>query len=110
MKSFLIDELRPWDYEKIKARLEEHFKDPHVDGIYWLPLDTELLTECQRGHQSCQPHCFALELEPDRLSCELLVRTRERVRCDCISYATEAQRNWLLRSVEGILDDLGIIT
>jgi hypothetical protein len=110
MKTYIIDELRPWEYGKIKAHLEEKFKDPHVDGIYWIPLDSELLNESQKDHEGCQPHCFALELAPDRLSCELLVRTRERIRCDCISYATEAQRNWLIRLVDGMLDDLGIIT
>ena len=110
MKTYLIDELRPWEYEKIKAHLDNDFKDSHLDGIYWVPLEPELLSECQAGHESCSPHCFALELAPDRLSCELLVRTRQRVRCECIAYATEPQRNWLIRHIDAMLEELGIIT
>ena len=109
MKQYVIDELRPWEYEKIKACLEERCQVSRVDGIYWIPLDAAVLTEVQTAHTSCQPLCFALELEPDRMACELLMRTRERIRCDCISYATETQRNWLIRLVDGILDELGII-
>ena len=53
---------------------------------------------------------MALELGPDRLAAELLVRTRSRVRCDCIHYADERQRNWLVRTVDAIFEKLEIIT
>jgi hypothetical protein len=110
MKQYVVDELRPWEYEKIKAYLDDEFKALRVGGIYWIPLAPNLLTEVQSSHTSCHPLCFALDLEPNRLACELLVRTLKRVRCDCIHYATENQRNWLIRLVEGIFDKLGIIT
>jgi len=110
MKQYVIDELRPWEYEKIKAYLDERFLQSEVDGIYWVPLDPDCLDAVQRAHRDCRPHCFALELEPTRLSCELLVRTKERIRCDCIGYASERQRNWLIRLADGIFDELGIIT
>lgn len=110
MKTYLIDELRPWEYEKIKAHLDKNFKDSNLDGIYWMPLEPMLLSKCQTEHESCRPHCFALELAPDRISCELLVRTRRRVRCECIAYATEPQRNWLIRHIDAMLEELGIIT
>jgi hypothetical protein len=53
---------------------------------------------------------MALGLRPDRLAGELLVRTRNRVRCDCIHYADERQRNWLIQTVDAIFEKLGIIT
>ncbi len=109
MKQYVIDELRPWDHEKIKAYLEQRFEPAEVDGLYWVPLAEELLDTAQSAHKDCQPYCFALELEPNRITFELLVRSRERVRCDCIGYASERQRDWLIRLADGILDSLGII-
>jgi hypothetical protein len=53
---------------------------------------------------------MALELSPDRLAAEMLVRTRCRVRCDCIHYADEGQCNWLVRTVDAIFEKLEIIT
>ena len=39
---------------------------------------------------------------------ELLVRTQNRIRCECIAYATDEQRNWLIRLVDDMLAQLGI--
>ena len=110
MKQYVIDELRPDDYKKLKAHLDENFNPSDIDGIYWIPLDQENLTDIQAEHTECQPFYYAIELNPDILACELLVRTKNRVRCDCISYATEKQLSWLIRFLDGILDKLEIIT
>jgi len=110
MKQYVIDELRPDDYKKLKAYLDESFNSSDIDRIYWIPLDQENFTDIQAEHTECQPFYFAIELNPDILACELLVRTKSRVRCDCISYATEKQLNWLIRFVDGVLDKLKIIT
>jgi len=110
MKQYVIDELRPDDYKNLKAHLDEKFNPSDIDGIYWIPLDKENLTDIQAEHTECQPFYFAIELNPGILACELLVRTKSRVRCDCISYATEKQLSWLIRFLDGILDKLGIIT
>jgi hypothetical protein len=40
--------------------------------------------------------------------CEFLVRSPKRIRCDCIAYATEAQRNWLIDVVDAMLEAVGI--
>jgi hypothetical protein len=44
------------------------------------------------------------------LACELLVRTQNRVRCDCIGYATEEQFSWLIALIDDIFNRLQIIT
>ena len=75
MKQYVIDELRPADYQKIKAYLDETFPTSSVEGIYRVPLDAERLTDTQRAHTACQPFYLALDLEPSLLSCELLVRS-----------------------------------
>lgn len=110
MKQYLIDELRPQDYETIKTYLDDCYGLPVIGGIYWVPLDEAILSPVQRAHADCQPFCFALELEEHQLACELLVRTRNKVRCDCISYATVDQRNWFIDLIDGMLEQLKIIT
>jgi hypothetical protein len=110
MKQYTIDELRPDDYEKLKAYLDDNYSVPGMEHLYWLPLEEALGEEAQRSHDQCRPHYFALELLPDRLTCELLVRTNKRVRCDCIQYASPRQRDWLIDVVDTVFDQLQIIT
>ncbi|MGA6924622.1 MAG: hypothetical protein WBY88_03010 [Desulfosarcina sp.] len=109
MKQYVIDEIRPPDFEKIKTYLDETLGDSGVDGLYWLPVDSELLSEVQQAHAACAPFFMALELGPDRLIGELLVRTRQRVRCDCIGYADLRQRKWFMDVVDAIFERLEII-
>ncbi len=108
MKQYVIDELRPSDYKMIKAYLEENASPSVVDGIYWIKIDQNLLTEIQAEHTNCQPFYFTVNLEPTFIACELLVRTKNRMRCSCISYAAEKQRNWLIGFADSIFDKLQI--
>ena len=110
MKQYLIDDIRPQDYGKIKAYLDEAFGGSGVDGLYWLPVDETVLSEVQKDHSACGPFFMALELAEDRLAGELLVRSRSRMRCDCIHYADERQRNWLIETMDAIFEKLQIIT
>jgi hypothetical protein len=110
MKQYLIDELRPEDHEIIKAFLDEHYAVPDFENLYWIELPEERLTEIQSAHRDCQPFYFALELLPDHLACELLVRSKQQVRCQCIHYANEVQRNWLIRKVDAMIEKLALIT
>ena len=109
MKQYVIDELRPADYQLLKSYLHEHYGPAALGGIYWIPLGKDLLTDIQKAHRDCQPHCFAVDLGENRLVLELLVRTRNIMRCDCIGYATPAQRNWLIAFVDGIFNQLDIM-
>jgi hypothetical protein len=108
MKQYLIDELRPEDHERLKGYLDDRYAVAGFEGLYWIPIAHDLLDDKQKAHKECHPHYFALELLPDRLACELLVRTSERIRCDCIQYATETQRNWLIQFIDAALEDLAI--
>jgi len=110
MKQYVIDELRPSDHEKIKAYMDDHFGPVSLKGIYWIPIEEKQLAGAQIEHVSCRPFFFSVELEPHRLACEFLVRTRNRIRCDCIQYATEQQRNWLIERMDAIFDTLEIIS
>ena len=110
MKQYVIDELRLTDYELLKTYLSEHYGPAAMGNIYWIPVEHGLLTEVQKTHRQCQPHYFAVNLAENRMALELLVRTQSSMRCDCIRYATEAQRNWLIALIDGIFNKLAIMT
>ena len=109
MKQYVIDELRPDDHRKLKEHLDANHAAAGFDGLYWMPLDDTMLEAVQKEHSDCQPFYFALELLPDRMVCELLVRTNQRSRCQCIQYASERQRNWLVQAVDALFEKLEII-
>ncbi len=108
MKQYIIDELRYNDYEKVKLYLDENLGASEIGGIYWLPIDKEILTGDQAVHTECLPLFFVIDLKPELISCELLVRTKNRIKCSCIDYATEKQRNWLIQYTDDMLKQLEI--
>ncbi|MFH2045376.1 MAG: hypothetical protein ABIK92_09530 [Pseudomonadota bacterium] len=108
MKQYVIDELRHNDYEKIKTYLGENLEPSDIYGIYWLPIDNNFLAKEQAAHINCQPFFFIISLEEKLISIELLVRTRNRVSCNCIDYATEKQRNWLIGYIDDMLNRLEV--
>ena len=110
MKQYVIDELRPADHQKVRKYLDEHFGPPEMGNIYWIPLDASLYDIDQARHSDCHPLFLAIHLEPSSIIGELLVRTKNRIRCDCIRYANESQMNWFVCFVESILSRLSIIT
>ncbi len=108
MKQYVIDQLRLSDHKKLKTYLDRHFNGSTIEGIYWVPLARRIFNSTQRRHTQCQPFYFTLELEEQRLACEFLVRTQQRVRCGCMGYADTAQRAWLMDLVDDILNELDI--
>ncbi len=110
MKQYVIDELRPEDHKKIKQYLDETYGAAEMSTIYWVPVAANMLTEIQRVHVACQPYYFAIDLEENRLALELLVRTKNRVRCNCIGYASKDQRAWIMEAVDAIFELLDIAT
>ena len=108
MKQYVIDGLRPEDYQKLKAYLDRYLKPSSISGVYWLELDQDILTPVQRRHKACQPHIFALMLEETYLSCEFLVRIENKIKCDCMAYATKEQCNRLMDQVDAMLEKLDI--
>jgi hypothetical protein len=108
MKQYVIDELRYNDYEKVKLYLDENLGTSEIGGIYWLRIEDGLLTEEQASHKECLPLFFVIDLKPERISCELLVRTKNKIKCACICYADEKQRDWFIRYTDVMLERLEI--
>lgn len=104
MRQYVIDELRYEDYTKLKDYLGTEFGASSFGGIYWVPLDQDLLTSEQKSHTECQPYYVAVDLSETALSCELLVRTRKKLRCDCMAYANENQRNWIVNFIDSVFE------
>ena len=75
MKQYVIDELRPEDYKALKKYLDEKFGPAEMDGIYWIAVAPDSLTDIHLQHKECRPHFLALDLDSGRLAFELLVRT-----------------------------------
>lgn len=110
MKQYVIDEFRPGDADNLKNYLEKNFGPAELKSVFWIPLPGELLSATQTAHQECQPFYFAVDINDTRIACELLVRTRNTIRCSCIGYATTRQREWFLSHIDAIFERLGITT
>ena len=108
MKQYVIDGLRLEDFDKLKTYCDERFGSPSLGSIYWVEVPETILNETQMAHRECAPHYFTIELEEPRLSCEFLVRIKKNIKCDCMAYADRKQREWVMDTVDAILDTLNI--
>jgi len=110
MKQYVVDEIRPSDFEAVRKYLDEHCQRQSIDDLYRIPLSEALYSEIQKDHEDCQPFYFAVELKTDALYTELLVRSEKIIRCDCIAYATDTQRQWLMETIDAVFEKLNVIT
>lgn len=109
MKQYVIDQLRESDYEKVMGFLDLKADKTSLEGIYWVNLPERLYSAVQREHVQCQPHYFAVSLNFSQVAFELLVRSRQIIRCNCIAYATPEQRDYILRFADEMLERLGLL-
>lgn len=106
MKQYVIDQLRPQDHKSITDYLDRHAERAVFEGLYWVDLPESLLTPTQKEHGDCKPFYFAVNLTEDRVDFELLIRSRRIIRCNCIGYADTAQRDYIMRFGDTMLDEL----
>ena len=110
MKQYVIDELRPGDHEKLKSYLESHCGPAELENLYWVALDASVYSETQTAHTDCQPFYAAVRLDEQAIAIEFLIRTKNRIRCDCIAYATDEQKAWLMGFLDAMFEQLEIRT
>lgn len=110
MRQYLIDELGKSQMEQIVQYLEEHAQPSPVDGLFWIDLPDDLLAEAQYTHENCKPFCFSIELGEDYIKLEFLIRSKQTLHCNCIQYASKAQREFILGFAEKMLSEKGIDT
>jgi len=110
MKQYQIDEIRLNDYPKIKDYLDNNYGPADLGNVYWIPLPEHLYDTVQAKHATCHPLYFVIELEESCLTCEFLIRTRNRMRCDCIKYANDKQMAYLILFTDRIFETTNVIT
>jgi hypothetical protein len=80
-----------------------------MEDLYWLPVPKNLLTPIQKQHEhECGPYVLALEILDEALRLELLVRARNKLRCDCVAYAEQKLVNHMILYLHALLDELQI--
>ena len=106
MRQFIIDELSREERDNLDNYLKRTLRAAAgLAGMYWLQVPDDLLAEAQQGHEECGPFFFGLDLAKDKLIVELLVRSETNLHCTCISYATKAQRDFLLDFVDKMVEE-----
>ncbi|HIW01430.1 MAG TPA: hypothetical protein H9894_09645 [Candidatus Desulfovibrio intestinipullorum] len=107
MREYVISDLKPAETQALEEALTARNLAAGIEHLYWLPVSE--LTAVQKEHAaSCGPHVVALEVEETALRMELLIRAKNRLRCDCIAYADAGQTRALLASLHELLAELGI--
>ncbi len=109
MQNFTVDKLNREEVLRLEEVLREKARPSPLGGLFWIEIPEEILAPVQKKHQkSCGPHYFAVEIGEDFISFEFLVRNLQRIRCDCISEATPAQKVFLLEKAKEIFALAGV--
>jgi len=109
MQNFTVDKLKAEEISRLESILRQKAKPSPLGGLFWIEIPEEVLAPIQKKHaESCGPHYFAVEIGEDFISFEFLVRNFQRVRCECISPATPAQKVFLLELAKKIFSLAGV--
>lgn len=103
MKQYVVDQLRGTDYEQIREYLDANAEKTFMEDMYWVNLPERLYTEVQKEHETCHPFYFAINLSMTQVDFELLIRSRQIIRCSCIAYATPKQRDYIMDYADEML-------
>ena len=110
MRSYLIDEISPADMEKIEGYLEQNAIKSNLEKIFWVQMSENLLSDTQFQHRDCQPYAFAIELGPDWVKLEFLVRNLKNLHCICNAFCTLQQRDFILNFAHKMMEHQDIRT
>lgn len=109
MRTYVIDELRPEETQKVVQALKDQGCKSPMKDIFWLSLPNDLLDPVQREHlPGCGPYFLSLEIERDSLHLELLVRAENKIRCNCVQFVSPDQRNFILEWLDALMTELQI--
>lgn len=105
MRQYRIDQLSREERSNIESYLKRTLNAGPMAGIYWLEVPQDLLGAPQLAHETCGPFFFAVELEEEAVSFEMLVRSQINLHCSCIAYASPAQRDFVLWFIDKMLEE-----
>lgn len=109
MRAYTVDELSQEDVEKIEESLTRKGWTGSIKGMYYIPVPEDRLGPEQLEHlQSCGPFFLPLETGDGWVRLELLVRSRQILRCSCIAYAGTPLREHMINLLDGLIRELDI--
>ncbi|MGQ9745372.1 MAG: hypothetical protein ACUVQV_05155 [Dissulfurimicrobium sp.] len=103
MRQYMVDELRQEELNRIRNYLELNCEPSGLGGLYWLHIPEAYLSKTQLEHKSCLPFCTAIEIGSSWVKFEMLIRSRKKIRCNCIAFATSKQRQFILEFADRLL-------
>jgi hypothetical protein len=110
MRKFVLDEISDPDIKKAREYLQEVAIASEVEGLYWVDLPADVLNGEQCEHEACKPYRFAIEVCDNSIHFEMLIRSATNMHCECITYATPVQRDFILRFGETLIGKCNIRT
>ncbi len=108
MKQYVIDQLRESDYSRILEYMKKNAESAVFEDIFWVMLPEDLYSDTQKEHGECHPFYFAVNASMTHVEFELLIRSRQILRCSCIRYATPKQRDYIIDFADKMLEELEI--
>lgn len=108
MRQYVVDELHHDEIEKIREYLEGKCDPSGLGNILWLNIPEEYLSDEQKSHKECTPHVVGIEFMENAVSFEMLIRSRKKMRCSCIGYASSEQRDFILNFVDEMIRETGL--
>ena len=105
MRQYVIDQLSREERANIESYLKRALQPGPVAGVFWLAVPQDLLSPEQRRHEECAPFFFGVELTAETVCFELLVRSQTNLHCSCIAYASAAQREFVLRFADTMVQE-----
>jgi hypothetical protein len=110
MKSYLIDEISAPDMERLSMLVRDRGSASGLDKVFWINIPDDHLNELQSSHAGCRPYVFAIELGSSFIKAEFFIRTLKDMGCPCSSYPDQEQGRFIIRFVDGMIEELGIRT
>jgi len=110
LRSYLVDEVSGSDIRKACEFLNRNAIRSDIEDVFWVPLPESLLSIAQVQHPHCAPHVFAIELGDTWIKVEFFVRSLASLRCECQSYTTPEQMQFIIEFLHHMLSELDIET
>ena len=110
MKYYIIDEISSSHMEKVEDYLKKNAVVSKIAKVFWVELPKDILTGTQYSHEDCSPHVFAIELFDNSIKLELFIRSLKGLSCECQTYSSQQQRDFIINFTENMINNLGIRT
>ena len=108
MKWYLIDEINKTELAAVKDYLKQHMLRSGLENVLWLQLPDLHYNVLQKTHRECAPFYIAVELGNEWVRYELFVRSMNTMGCECCSFCTQSQMEWVITEAEKMFSDLKI--